>query len=506
MRNPYTTSGTSGHDRSETDADRLIDLTIAGEDIESADAERPPIVPTGISAARHFKLISVVLVLVDVLCLTTALLAAHALRFGSLPGSDYLLGTLAAAVLWIGVFYALGLYSTQRLSRLEEFRRTISAVGIGIVLVILLTFWFDVYLSRSWIAITLIIALMLELIARGGVGHYVDRRQASQSLVQRTLILGAGESAMELMGELRRPGSGFLPLGCIDVRRPSISSPEMSSADRLQRMRAIFRGYDLDCVFVASPSIGAQQIVAVTQAARLEGIVVRVYTHMPGILPSRLTVQHVGRDGIALTLKPAGLSAGQRIVKRGMDLVLSCVGLVVVSPVMLGVALAIKATSAGPVLYLQERVTDGGRTFRMYKFRTMTVEADDEHGASPIDTSVPFFKLRSDPRLTPLGRRLRKWSLDELPQLLNVLRGEMSLVGPRPLPAEQVSANMELLGPRHEVRAGITGWWQIQGRSAVGPDQAIQLDQVYIENWSPALDLYILFRTVGVLIKRDGAF
>jgi exopolysaccharide biosynthesis polyprenyl glycosylphosphotransferase len=506
LRNPYATSGTHGPDRSETDADRLIDLTIAEGDIEYAIADRPPIVPTGISAARHFRLISFVLVLIDVLCLTTALLAAHALRFGSLPASDYLVGTLAAAVLWIGVFYALGLYATQRLSRLEEFRRTISAVGIGVVVVILLTFWFDVYLSRSWMAFTLIIALMLELIGRGGVRHYVDRRQASQSLVQRTLILGTGESAAELMGDLGRPGSGFLPVGRIDVTRPPISSPEMSSADRLLRIRAIFRGYDLDCVFVASPTIGAQQIVAVTQAARLEGIVVRVYTHMPGILPSRLTVQHVGRDGIALTLKPTGLSAGQRIVKRGMDLVLSCVGLVVVCPVMLGVALAIKVTSAGPVLFRQERVTEGGRTFRMYKFRTMTVEGHDKHGASPIDASVPFFKLRSDPRLTPLGRRLRRWSLDELPQLLNVLRGEMSLVGPRPLPTEQVSANVELLAPRHEVRAGITGWWQIQGRSTLGPEEAIQLDQVYIENWSPALDLYILFRTMGVLIKRDGAF
>jgi lipopolysaccharide/colanic/teichoic acid biosynthesis glycosyltransferase len=157
------------------------------------------------------------------------------------------------------------------------------------------------------------------------------------------------------------------------------------------------------------------------------------------------------------------------------------------------------------VLFRQERVTEGGHTFRMYKFRTMTVQADDGQGTSP-DRSAPFFKLKSDPRLTPLGRRLRKWSLDELPQLLNVLRGEMSLVGPRPLPAEQVSANVELLGPRHEVRAGITGWWQIQGRSTVGPEEAIQLDQVYIENWSPALDLYILVRTVGVLFKREGAF
>jgi len=214
----------------------------------------------------------------------------------------------------------------------------------------------------------------------------------------------------------------------------------------------------------------------------------------------------VGKEGVALTLKPTRLSTGQRVVKRGMDLVLAGVGLILVSPVMLVVALAIKGTSRGPVLFRQERVTEGGRSFWMYKFRTMTDVSAQEGSAPDLDTSAPYFKLKSDPRLTPVGRRLRRWSLDEVPQLLNVLRGEMSLVGPRPLPSEQVSANLELLGPRHEVRSGITGWWQIQGRSRVGPEEAIRLDQFYIENWSPALDLYILLRTVGALIKRDGAY
>ena len=294
------------------------------------------------------------------------------------------------------------------------------------------------------------------------------------------------------MTELDRPGSGYLALGYIDAESPLISSAEMSPAERVERLRAVFHGYDLDCVFVASPTIGVGQMVAVTRAARLEGIVVRVYTHLSGILASRLTVQHVGKEGVALTLKPTRLSAGQRIVKRGMDLVLAGVGLIVVSPVLLVVALAIKGTSRGPVLFRQERVTEGGRTFWMYKFRTMT-EATDRHiEQDPIDRSAAFFKLKSDPRLTKVGRRLRRWSIDELPQLFNVILGQMSLVGPRPLPAEQVSANIELLGPRHEVRAGITGWWQINGRADLDSEEAVRMDHFYIENWSPALDLYIL--------------
>ena len=496
----------SGGDRAIRDADRVIDLTTAEDTDESVVVDRPPLVQTGINALRHYRLIGLALAVIDILCLTTALLAAHALRFGSPPGGDYLIGMVVAAAVWVGVFHALGLYAPQHLPRVEEVRRTISAVVFGIVLIILLTFWLDVYLSRSWMAFALIIALVLELTARGIVRSSVDRLQARRSLMDRTLIVGSGERSAELMAELDRPGSGFLALGHIDAESPLIASAEMTPAERVERLRAVFHGYDLDCVFVASPTIGIEAMVAMTRAARLEGIVVRVYTHLSGILASRLTVQHVGKAGVALTLRPTRLSTGQRVVKRGMDLVLAGFGLILVSPVMLVVSLAIKGTSRGPVLFRQERVTEGGRTFWMYKFRTMTHVSAQQGRAPDLDTSTPYFKLKSDPRLTPLGRHLRRWSLDEVPQLLNVLRGQMSLVGPRPLPAEQVSANLELLGPRHEVRSGITGWWQIQGRSSVGPEEAIRLDQFYIENWSPTLDLYILLRTVGALIKRDGAF
>jgi len=483
---------------------RVIDLTQADDGDEVLVVDRPPIVPTEINALRHYRLIGLALALIDILCLTTALLAAHALRFGSPPSRDYWIGMVVAAALWVGVFHAVGLYAPQHLPRVEEVRRTISAVVIGIVLVILLTFWLDVYLSRSWMAFALIIALVLELTARGIVRSSVDRLQARRSLMQRTLIVGSGERAAELMAELDRPGSGYLALGYIDAESPVIASEEMSPAERVERLRTVFHGYGLDCVFVASPTIGVGQMVAVTRAARLEGIVVRVYTHLSGILASRLTVQHVGKEGVALTLKPTRLSTGQRVVKRGMDLVLAGGGLILVSPVLLVVALGIKSTSRGPVLFRQERVTEGGRTFWMYKFRTMT-DAPDPH-VEPVDTSAPFFKVKSDPRLTRAGKRLRRWSIDELPQLFNVTLGQMSLVGPRPLPAEQVSANIELLGPRHEVRAGITGWWQINGRADLDSEEAVRMDHFYIENWSPALDLYILLRTVGALFTRKGAY
>ncbi len=138
------------------------------------------------------------------------------------------------------------------------------------------------------------------------------------------------------------------------------------------------------------------------------------------------------------------------------------------------------------------------------RFAPATARRDDQLHLNEV--TGPIFKIHDDPRMTPLGRWRRKTSIDELPQLLNVLRGEMSIVGPRPLPAEQVAANLELLAPRHEVRAGMTGWWQTNGRSEVDADEALRLDLFYIENWSLALDLYILLKTIGAVSSGRGAY
>jgi lipopolysaccharide/colanic/teichoic acid biosynthesis glycosyltransferase len=143
----------------------------------------------------------------------------------------------------------------------------------------------------------------------------------------------------------------------------------------------------------------------------------------------------------------------------------------------------------------------------MLKFRTMREGADRVAGHDGIDTSAPFFKLGGqDPRITSVGRVLRRLSLDELPQLFNVLRGDMSLVGPRPLPVDQVAANAALLAPRHEVPAGLSGWWQVHGRSDISPEASMALDMFYIDNWSLALDAFILLRTVAAVVSGRGAY
>jgi exopolysaccharide biosynthesis polyprenyl glycosylphosphotransferase len=471
------------------------------------ESQGSPLPEAGKGTLRRYRRIGVVLAVVDFLCLGVALLAAHLLRFGSFPQQEYLVGMVVAGFLWIGVFHALGLYAPYDLSRFEEFRRTVSAVGVGLVVIILLTFWLEVYLSRSWMAITLIIGLLLEVVARAIARTTVAGLRAQGSLVLRTLIVGSEGHATELMKTLDVPGSAFLPLGCIDVTSPFLSARTLEPAIQIAALRQVFREYEAECVFVTAPSVEPRHLQILMRAARQERVVMRVFAQLPGILPSRVNMNPVGRKGIALTLMPSRLSPFQRAIKRGMDLVLASVGLIVLCPALSLVAIAIRCTSRGPILFRQERITEGGRHFRMFKFRTMTEGSEREVHGQAIDTSLPYFKLKDDPRVTPVGRLLRRWSIDEFPQLLNVIAGDMSLVGPRPLPSDQVAANLELLGPRHEVRSGITGWWQIHGRADTDdPEGAIAKDDFYIENWSPLLDLYILLRTIGAVVSRRGAY
>jgi exopolysaccharide biosynthesis polyprenyl glycosylphosphotransferase len=201
------------------------------------------------------------------------------------------------------------------------------------------------------------------------------------------------------------------------------------------------------------------------------------------------------------------LSGVAWLIKNLLDRVVAAVGLLILAPVFLAVALAIRLGDKGPVFFRQMRVGREGKTFRVWKFRTMYVDAE-ERLAALVDQNESdglLFKIKNDPRVTPVGRFLRASSLDELPQLINVLLGEMSLVGPRPLPAE----DGDFLGDvrrRLLVRPGMTGLWQVSGRSDLSWDDAVRLDLYYVDNWSLTFDLTILWRTIGVVLRTKGAY
>jgi exopolysaccharide biosynthesis polyprenyl glycosylphosphotransferase len=438
----------------------------------------------------------------DAVCVVVALAVSYSLRYGSRPMVPLeTAAILAAPLLWVAVFHAFSLYTPQHLSAPEEFRRVIGATGVGMVLLVMVSFWSHSSFSRGWIGLTWLLTLFAELAARRGWRWHMYRMRMEGRLAYRTLVVGTTAEADRLCEILSQKGSGFVPVGYVRPRDQVVAANHLPVLGELTRLRELIHEHSANCLFVASNSLGVEETALVTQVGRLEGTEVRVSMNLPQVLTSRLSFQKLG-PAIVLSLRPARLSTTQAAVKRAFDLVAASGVLLLSLPIWVATAIAIRLTSRGPVFFHQERVTKGGKVFRMHKFRTMRPPDGTVH----LDTSRPFFKMEADPRLTRVGKFIRRLSIDELPQLWNVIRGEMSVVGPRPLPANQVAANVELLSPRHEVPAGLTGWWQINGRSQVTVEEALRLDLFYIENWSLSLDLYILMKTFGEVALGRGAY
>ena len=250
-----------------------------------------------------------------------------------------------------------------------------------------------------------------------------------------------------------------------------------------------------------------EKLLDLIRSVRLRGIPLRVVPGAMTLMRSRPVLS----DNVGLPLLEVGyprLDNTQRALKRALDVAGSLCGLLVLSPLLLAVALLIKLTSPGPVFFLQKRVGADEKVFLCYKFRSMYMDAEARQAELEArnEAEGAVFKIKDDPRVTPVGRFIRRWSIDELPQLINVLTGEMSLVGPRPLPLR----DFEKMGEAHKKRLaaipGITGYWQISGRSDLSFEEMVRLDLYYIENWSLSLDVKIILKTVGAVFRHEGAY
>jgi exopolysaccharide biosynthesis polyprenyl glycosylphosphotransferase len=234
-----------------------------------------------------------------------------------------------------------------------------------------------------------------------------------------------------------------------------------------------------------------------------------ISTNLDGIAPHRVDVtQHHGL--LMIKVGSASPRGTQALLKTTVDRLAAAVLLVAAAPFLVVIAAAVRAESSGPAVFRQTRVREGGATFTMYKFRTMCVDAEQQLGGlqelSMHNADQPLFKMEHDPRVTRVGRLLRKTSLDELPQLVNVLKGQMSLVGPRPALPVEVQMYDYVARRRLAVKPGMTGLWQVSGRSRLTWDESIRYDLDYVDNWSPASDALIAVRTFRAIVTKDGAF
>jgi exopolysaccharide biosynthesis polyprenyl glycosylphosphotransferase len=323
-----------------------------------------------------------------------------------------------------------------------------------------------------------------------------------------TVVVGTNAEAQHLARLMQLPSFGFRAIAMVSTDQASdLPAGDIPIMGMVADLRDVIREVGAECVFVAASALSANEMGYVAKAVRLEGVEVRVTATLPEVLSSRVAVQSLG--GVtALSLRPVRLTGTQAVIKRAFDIVVAGIGLLLLSPVLAAIAVAVKLTSPGPVLFRQKRVGHRGRPFTMLKFRTMQVGADSmveelraEHGVEDL-----MFKMKDDPRVTRVGRVLRKVSLDELPQLINVVIGDMSLVGPRPPLPEEVTRYEDWQFDRLEVPPGISGLWQVSGRSDLSFEDCVRLDLFYIENWSLAYDLYILAKTIPVLVSKRGAY
>jgi exopolysaccharide biosynthesis polyprenyl glycosylphosphotransferase len=260
-------------------------------------------------------------------------------------------------------------------------------------------------------------------------------------------------------------------------------------------------------VIIADPDFPQEQAVELVDLCHDRGVTVHVAPSTMEILIQR--AEFVPGETVPLfTLRPPVFEGIDYALKRTFDLVVSIALLILLSPILLALAVAIRLSSRGPAIYRSARPGMAGKPFECFKFRTMREHADQiQADLEPLnELSGGLFKIREDPRLTPVGRLLRRYSLDELPQLVNVVRGEMSLVGPRPLTQRDFEQLEDWHKKRYLVLPGITGLWQVSGRSELDFDDLVRLDFLYLERWSVFLDLVILLKTIPAVISRRGAF
>lgn len=350
-------------------------------------------------------------------------------------------------------------------------------------------------------------ALVMLVIERGLFRSWVTGRRRRGELVRRVVLVGADDEAAALKQSLEEhPETGVLICGFVAPRsqahrRAQLGVPWLGSVSRVPEILQWTRATGVVIVSGAVPFDEVEPLVRELPSA---GFHVHVSSGLHGIASHRLRALPLAYEPL-LYVEPVALREWQARVKRVVDVVVSTVSLLLVAPLLLLAAVAIKLEDKGPVLFRQPRVGLEGRPFRILKLRTMTVDADARRAELAHQNQRgdgPLFKLAQDPRVTRCGRLLRRTSIDELPQLINVLRGEMSLVGPRPALVEENESFDARLQRRVQVRPGITGLWQVEARDnpAFGPYR--RLDLHYVENWSVSLDLSILTATAFVVLAR----
>ncbi len=475
-----------------------------------------------------------VLVVGDFLAVFGSLVLAYWIRLGSgwygvqVPLETYhLLAAGLISLIWLALFRTNRLYHEAKLRTIiDQLAGVVKSISLGVLLLLFVAFLTktEYFIERR---LVLVFAWVNSLIVVGAFRILVIRRIYLKFLrtapaQTRLLVVGAGEAGRtfaERLGDRRNFGVrivGFLDDDPKKAGATVAGYPVLGAVDSVKEMVEM---YDANQVSVAIPSLDQNATLEMMSRCMRAGVPVKLVGDAFHALASDTTVEMV--DGIpTIALRESSFRGFGLVLKRWMDVVASAFLLVIFAPLFGLIAVVIKGFSPGPVLFKQIRAGKHGNSFELYKFRTMRHDSDDsvhrQYATSFIggkDMNItdkhdnrPVFKLTDDPRVTAIGRVMRRTSLDELPQLINVLKGEMSLVGPRPPIAYELQHYREWHKKRLEAKPGLTGLWQVSGRSSVPFDEMVLLDLYYIDHWSLLTDLEILIRTIPVVLLGKGAY
>ncbi len=437
------------------------------------------------------------------------------LRFGVELRLEYLLATLAMPFVWVLALSLSNGYERRYLGVSTEEYRAVGRATIGVTGLVAV----GAYLAHQDVARRYTLMLILFLFVGGLLVRHISRRwlqeqRAEGKLMQRTLIVGRADAAAALVRSIKaEPGQGLEPVAVcasgMDTSWDATSLIEGVPVMGTPRDAVAAADlYDAEVVAVAShPDLAGKALRRLAWALEERGVELIVSPGLLDVAGPRLSIRPSTNLSLLHIERPAATRRSV-VLKSLMDRTLAFLLLLALAPLLITTALAIKITDPGPVLFKQRRVGVRGEIFGIYKFRTMVVDAEKMLASlkDVSDGNGVLFKMQDDPRVTKVGKILRRYSIDELPQLFNVLFGEMSLVGPRPpLPAEVEQYEPDALRRLH-VRPGMTGLWQVSGRSDLSWEESLRLDLRYVDNWSPIGDLSILFRTFRAVTQASGAY
>jgi len=483
--------------------------------VEDIRSSRPYLLSRRTLVAVIRRLLSVgILVLLDLAGLVCGIYAAlmfRALYLGQWPPlwgilwkteTDWLpfLTVITVLVFWVG-----GLY------RRRESRSGAGQIVFSLLLVALITMAFGLgtgyhFTTYGLTPTAFVLTALFISVLRSSYDVLTRDVLQLAGVRRRAVLVGEGEQLTKLRHMLGSDRSGirYEFLGAV---APQGDTGELPFLGGLEQIARILREHDVHELIVADGGFSEDELFQLVEEAHRYGVRVKIAPRTTELLLQR--AEYIPGEGAPLfELRPPAFAGWQWGVKRSFDVVVSSIVIVVGSPVWAAIACAIKLTSPGPVFYRDQRIGLGDRPFGMIKFRTMYADAADRQAAleASNEASGPLFKIKDDPRVTRIGRFLRRFSVDELPQVLNVLAGEMSLVGPRPLPIRDYDQLQEWHRRRYLVLPGMTGLWQVSGRIDLTFDDLVRLDFYYIENWSIWLDISILAKTLPAVLARRGAY